>query len=262
VTRLLRARGATLLTVLAVVAVTGCGSSDLSDGSDSDPTPTLTETAASDVSVDEPPAEETPAEETVSVSTCGHLALLEDEPMPGREAAGCLVDSMIVGESVLERVNGGEYDGQAELIFLPEARARVTTSDSRLTIIGTDAWHEAGGQVIKADPNGDPSAQLADAIAQGWRAFSDPGVMKTFLAKHGPFDVEYDVTVDGRPATKLTARNRPTVFGVRTDSYVVWVDDQYRPITIEAVGSGMGITATTVQEFSDWGEVEPIEPPA
>ncbi|WZH38246.1 MAG: hypothetical protein PIR02_06145 [Microbacterium enclense] len=248
------------LTVSALALLTACTSA-------ADPAPQGTETVAA-------PASPTPTGGTVVASPreCDDVDLIADATVTGDDLAACVIAFSRAEGSGHLHLQSADLTGEADFVYgdAPATSGSVTgpegTNDFVLT--PTEAWVTFDGAWVKADASSDDyRAVIASTIGQSYRAFADPSAAASLLSSSPSWTVQTGQDTVALPdgtdvrAWRLQADAPFSAGGVEITEMIVWLGEGHRVVGTQATGTFGGVQATSLQQFTAWGEPVDIEVP-
>ena len=201
------------------------------------------------------PAEPTPTETSAQTpDSCADVSTAAGADVPGTALGTCVVDAMTAAGTGQMVVEDGTSTSTVVFRFDPKYSAYVTGGvDGGLGLILEEktGWFLQDGTWVQ-EGSGD---QLVDAAIGLARVFSDPLMIKTYL---GTCDTWSTKGSDGAQ-TRYDCTDTFTFAGSSMSDVWFTVDEDFLGVESVATASMAGMSATTTQTFSRWGE--PVEIP-
>jgi hypothetical protein len=237
-----------IICVPLVLALVGCSAA----GEAKHPSPSVSETT----------------EEQGTLPECEGFLFDEGGQLSGDLMAGCISATMMAHNFGKMTVDSDEHGGLTSFRYQPEFAASVELSgETRLLIEGDQMWFkDEMGWVQAVKDDSDVRANMAHAVASTFRAMSDPRAAVDMISTPPVWDIIGDEeveTVDGNTVTawKFTAAESFTYLGVQFSELSFWLDRDYTTVQQHAESSAMGVSATTLNRYYDWGVEEEFTVP-
>ena len=240
------------LTAVLATSLAACSSDDPAapapaTSSSSGPAPTTSDPA-------EPAPTETAPAPAQTPDSCADISTAPGADVAGKALGTCVVDAMTAASTGQMVVEDGTSTSTVVFRFDPKYSAYVTGGvDGGLGLIleETTGWFLQGGTWVQ-EGSGD---QLVDAAIGLARVFSDPLMIKTYLGTCGTWSTKGS---DGGQ-TRYDCTDTFTFAGSSMSDVWFTVDEDFLGVESVATASMAGMSATTTQTFSRWGE--PVEIP-
>ncbi|MDM7989267.1 hypothetical protein [Arthrobacter sp. zg-Y877] len=204
---------------------------------------------------------------------CQWMLRRDPGPMPGPEAGTCVSAAMAAGEGGIQTLQtstswlpAGTYD--VRFMTTPGFAMTLQDTDEDLGISireGHRVLHQAEAD-ISADPAGTAEEAYAAVLADAAELTVRPERVAGLLAPAEQVAVDYgaDGTVytrlsgsfdtAGQEAAGKEAAGEPGSSAVLpAGSFVLYLDDYYRPLRIEITGLIQGVTSTITAVNTQWG---------
>lgn len=246
----MRIISAASVAILATVLLAGCSSEPtVPEPEDSTP-PIVSQTA--------PPPSEEPS--TQVAPECENLELTDGGTVSGEEFGACVIGFTVAAQTGRQRVTSDTLVGTGDFVFSPSPQAHVVSETPDAEIIVTDSatW-------VRGDEGWQSGEHIDMIFGEAWRALAQPEVAFGMLAGSdytvsGPERIE-DAHGTEVEAWRFTANDPIGMAGVSIDSLQMWLGNDLAPIRQESTSSYQGMSATTINEYYDWGAAITIEPP-
>ncbi len=196
---------------------------------------------------------------------CGPLLSRTGSPIPPEVVGECIAQAMQAGGSYTAEIEtngtslpGGEHHAQVQTG--PTFAARVTGEAGTDLYIGDGGGRLSGRNgTVDVDLKGGPDETSAAIVAQAAEHLLSPARLKLLLAEAKSVNVNYAPdTVDAESAAvRLTGFGVHAIQGVDTVSLEVVVDQLYRPVRLNIIGTAQSIPASTSVLYSGWGDELP-----
>ncbi|GAB3820966.1 hypothetical protein GCM10028820_28170 [Tessaracoccus terricola] len=236
------------------------------------PAPDTSEPAAPTNSADSAPEGEPAAEGWVAPEACSSLQLEAGGVLDGVGLGGCVSTALRSFGSGREYITGPDFVGSVDFTYTPELslRAEMDSGGELMTVVIAegDVWMNMGGEMVRGDESGDPTAQLVASLGELYRFFSSPEVTADLIAASPEWVVADELEERELPNGQVVAAHRIEAAApfawqeVPVDAYTVWFAPDWTPVGAQGTSTMMGVTATTLQEFYDLGADITIAPPA
>ncbi|NCT91047.1 hypothetical protein GXB85_08815 [Cellulomonas sp. APG4] len=249
-----------VLVAAAVLGLGACGTAgDGGAGPDPDP-PQETEAPASPAA-DDPAADDAADDGPDADDTCGDRLVNLHDPVPGRLFADCAADAVLAAGTSGYRTSGDDGSWAEGVVAWrePGSIALTNNHDMDVVVIGEQGWLLVPGEGwVVGDPAGTPPQVMAHSVISAIGQLTTVELQRALFASSPAWEPASGVTeVEGARAYSGT----PDLMGTTPERYVVWLDDDHLPVRVEATLTLAGFTASTVDEFFDWGEPVEILPP-
>lgn len=247
-----------ILTAVVALGLVACGAGEGGDGSDAAeaPEPQATGASADDAGA----AADTDAGDAAD-DTCGDRLVNLHDPVPGRLFADCAADAVLAAGTSGYRTSGDDGSWAEGVVAWREPGSISLTNNHGMdvVVIGEQGWLLVPGEGwVVGDPAGTPPQVMAHAAISAIGQLTTVELQRALFASSPEWEPASGVEdVMGARAYSGT----PDLMGTTPERYVVWLDDDHLPVRVEATLTLAGFTASTVDEFFDWGEPVEILPP-
>ena len=243
------------LTAALATSLAACSSDDPAAPA---PAPATSSSSGAAPAKTSEPAEPAPTETAPAPAqtpdSCADISTAAGAKVPGTALGTCVVDAMTAVGTGQMVVEDGTSTSTVVFRFDPKYSAYVTGGvDGGLGLILEEetGWFLQNGTWVQ-EGSGD---QLVDAAIGLARVFSDPLMIKTYL---GTCDTWSTKGSDGAQ-TRYDCTDTFTFAGSSMSDVWFTVDEAFLGVESVATASMAGMSATTTQTFSRWGE--PVEIP-
>lgn len=260
-TRPLAGAALAALTALTLAACTS-GAPTPDDGAT-----TATSTDPVDQATEDSTEESTGTDEEpdgVAIGECEGILLEAGAELDGTDLGACMSAAMLAagsGAHVVENSTGTSY---AQYEWTPEFSMHVE-GEVEVVIRGDDGWMltPESGWVRGDTGSADPEEMMAGTMVELVRAFGDPRSIGSMLAQTDWTIVENGSVPSSEALADIAWLLEPTgsieMFGVSASDVQLWLGADYLGVYYVATASAMGITDTTSNTFTQWGE--PVDIP-
>ncbi|WP_420114960.1 hypothetical protein [Pseudactinotalea sp.] len=257
-----RSPAAAVAAACLIAALTACGIG--SDIPDQPPNPTTEpETPEATTTGDQDPTDDDPAPATAPPE-CDGILFGTDQEIDGMVLGDCMAAAMLAagsGAHVVENSTGTSY---AQYEWTPDFSMHVQ-GEVEVVLRGDDGWMrtETGGWVRGDVNSADPEEMMAGTMVELVRAFGDPRAIASVLAQTSWLMNGQESVPDDEALADTAWLLEPTgtieMFGVTATDVQLWLGADYLGVYFVATASAMGVSDTTSNTFTQWGQ--PVEIP-
>lgn len=251
------------IAAVAALALAGCSSSAPEPP---DPDEGVTTTSAeppeetSTASPEEPTDEPTDA---VALPECEPVLLESGAEISGADLSACMSAAMLAAGSGSHVVETSTGTSTVDFQWTPEFSMH-SQGDIDVVVRGDTGWVDTGTGWVRGDPDSsDPQEAMAGTLLELVRAFGDPrGMTSIFTQTSWQVVEEAPVPATGAvtdTAWLLQPQGTMEMFGVAMSDVQLWLGADHLGVYFVGTGSTMGVTETTSNTFTQWGE--PVEIP-
>lgn len=187
----------------------------------------------------------------------------------GKKLGNCMVAAMMAAGTGTHRVETiGEPATVVDFKWDPDYSMNVVEGPNSVIIQGKTGWYknDAGKWIQEDDQSIDPDVALANNIIKMVRVFSNPIVLRDYLALSPTWTVVGEELVPAADAITDKAWHLVPEGPIKVDMVTLsdvglWLTPNYLGAYYVATSSAMGVTATTSNTFLQWGEKVDIPTP-
>lgn len=208
-------------------------------------------------------------QEPVAPTSCEGITFETNAIIDGQQLATCMVDAMLLKQTGSHIVTSGTGE-QTTVDFEWSPNFSMHSFNDNMSVIikeDTGWFKNAGGQWIEEDEtNEDPESAIATGVIKLTRAFSHPSTITQFLTLNSSWKVHGKEQVPAseafiNEAWKLIPDAPITLEGLTISDVELWLSDAYLGAYYVSTITVAGITETTSNTFTQWGEPVTIPSP-
>lgn len=258
------------MTLAGLVALTLAACTGASTGGGPAPAPddSATMTQAGDDTTTEPTPEATETTaptDAVALPECEGILFETGAEIGGQLLADCMSAAMFAagsGSHIVESSDGSPAS-HVDFEWTPQF-SMYAQGEATYVVTGDEGWVQMDGRWVRGDQtSSDPEEVIAGAVVELVRTFGDPRVMTSAFTQ-----TVWDVVEEGPVPTTgavsdtawlLEPQGTFEMLGVTVTGAQLWLGTDYLGVYYVATGSFSGISATSSNTFTQWGE--PVEIP-
>lgn len=251
---------APLLALAALAAALAACSPDtwLPDQASDQPTVPQTTEPADDEATD--PQDEPGA---VVVPACEGILLESGAVIDGDDLTACMAPAMVAAGSGSQVVENSSGVTHVDFMWDP-GLSMSATGAVNFVVEGHEGWVEMDGEWVRGNQDSsDPQEVIAGGIIEAVGALGNPSAMVGMFAQTD-WDVVEEAGVPAQNAVSdiawlLTPRQPFSMVGVQVSDVELWIGADFLGVYFVGTGSVGGVSETTSNTFTQWGE--PVEIP-
>ncbi|MER2128361.1 hypothetical protein NSQ62_09085 [Solibacillus sp. FSL H8-0523] len=256
----------TLVLMITLLFLVACNSENDTTAPEENSEPNTTETFTENTESTKPTNDET----STSFETpqqCITIKFEKDALINGNELAHCMMATMLAAKTGSHFAQTSTASTNVDFKFDPQYSMYVENEDMSIIIHENTGWLKQEGQWIEEDDTSeDMDVILATNTIKLTRVFSHPYMITQYLAAVSQWKViDFGEVPDNKAFVKtawqLVPEGPVNLEGMTLSDVELWITDEYLGAYYVSTGNIAGITETTSNTFTQWGEPITIPEP-
>lgn len=252
--------------MMTLFLLAACTSENGSSAPEENSEPNTTETFPENTESTNPTNDET----STSFETpqqCNTIKFEKDALINGGELAHCMMETMLAAKTGSQLAQTSTESSNVDFKFDPQYSMYVENEDMSIIIHENTGWLKQEGQWIEEDDTSeDMDVILATNTIKLTRVFSHPYMITQYLAAVSQWKViDFGEVPDNKAFVKtawqLVPEDPVNLEGMTLSDVELWITDKYLGAYYVSTGNIAGISETTSNTFTQWGEPITIPEP-